>query len=250
VRKGVSIPLSRGGELKGVLALPDPSTPQPLPGVIVLHEAFGEQPEILEVADRFAEHGYGALAPDLFSFGIRLACLTRAMVESARGADGTISRAVEDCRSWLASRPEIDAERLAVIGFCMGGGFALTFAAGGPPGLRAAAVNYGAVPPDASKLAHSCPIVASYGGRDRVMGSGGERLRRHLEQLGIEHDVKVYGQAGHSFMTDGHHPVGKLLFLPMRIGYEPRAAEDAFARVFAFFDRQLAQSGAAAPSGS
>ena len=72
MRTGVSIPLSRGGELKGVLALPAADTPQPLPGVIVLHEIFGEQPEILEVADRFAARGYGALAPDLFSSGIRL----------------------------------------------------------------------------------------------------------------------------------------------------------------------------------
>jgi len=250
VRTGVSIPLSHGGELKGVLALPAAESPQPLPGVIVLHEIFGEQPEILEVADRFAERGYGALAPDLFSSGIRLACLTRAMVESGRGGEGTISRAIEDSRSFLASRPEIDAERLAVIGFCLGGGFALTFAAGGPPGLRAAAVNYGAVPPKADALAGSCPIVASYGGRDRVMGSGAERLRRHLEQLGIEHDVKVYDQAGHSFMTNGHHPVGKMVFLPMRIGYEPRAAEDAYTRVFDFFERQLAPRGAPAPSGA
>jgi len=250
VRKDVSIPLSRGGELKGVLALPDADPPGPLPGVIVLHEIFGEQPEILEVADRFAERGYGALAPDLFSSGIRLACLTRAMVETGRGGDGPIARAVEDSRAWLASRPEIDGQRLAVIGFCMGGGFALALAAGRPPGLRAAAVNYGAVPSDASALAGSCPVVASYGGRDRMMGSGGERLRRHLEQLGIEHDVKVYEDAGHSFMTNGHHPVGRLVFLPMRIGYEPRAAEDAYQRVFAFFDRQLGPASAAAPAAS
>jgi carboxymethylenebutenolidase len=223
VRESVSIPLSRGGELKGVLALPDPSTPEPLPGVIVLHEIFGEQPEILRVADRFAEHGYGALAPDLFSSGIRLACLTRAMVEMSRGGQGTICRAIEDSRSWLAARPEIDEQRLAVIGFCMGGGFALAFAATAPAGVRAAAVNYGAVPPKAQSLAGSCPIVASYGGRDRIMGSGAKRLRGHLERLGIEHDVKVYEQAGHSFMTDGHHPVGRIVFLPMRIGYEPRA---------------------------
>jgi len=246
VRTAVSIPLSRGGDLEGVLALPATDAPRPLPGVIVLHEIFGEQPEILEVADRFAEHGYGALAPDLFSSGMRLACLTRAMVEMSRGVPGTISSAIEDSRSYLASRPEIDGERLAVIGFCMGGGFALAFAATAPPGVRAAAVNYGAVPPKADALRRSCPIVASYGGRDRVMGSGAERLRRHLEQLGIEHDVKVYDQAGHSFMTDGHHPVGRMVFLPMRIGYEPRAAEDAYARVFDFFERQLAAAPAPA----
>ena len=231
-----------------MLALPHADTPGPIPGVIVLHEIFGEQPEILAVADRFAERGYGALAPDLFSSGIRLACLARAMMEVGGRGNGTTAQAIEDCRAWLASREEIDGERLAVIGFCMGGGFALALAAAGPPGLRAASVNYGAVPSDAAALSRSCPIVASYGGRDRVMGSGGERLRRHLEQLGIEHDVKVYEQAGHAFMTDGHHPVGRLVFLPMHIGHEPRAAEDAFDRVFAFFDRQLAPTAPGAPA--
>ena len=79
-------------------------------------------------------------------------------------------------------------------------------------------------------------------------GAGAKRLRGHLEQLGIEHDVKVYDQAGHSFMTNGHHPVGRMVFLPMRIGHEPLAAEDAYARVFDFFERQLGPPGAPAPS--
>ena len=207
--------------------------------MIVLHEIFGSRPEILDVADRFAESGYGALAPDLFSGGVRLVCLTRAMLESSRGRPGPFTAAVEASRAWLAARPEIDAGRLAIIGFCMGGGFALTYAAGSPPGLRAAAVNYGQVPADAEQLRGACPVVASYGGRDRIIGRQGERLRGHLTQLGIEHDVKTYPAAGHSFMTEGRHPIGRLVYMPMHLGYEPRAAEDAWARVFAFFGQHL-----------
>jgi carboxymethylenebutenolidase len=60
--------------------------------------------------------------------------------------------------------------------------------------------------------------------------------------LGVEHDVKTYPDAGHSFMTAGHHPVGRLVFLPMRLGYEPSAAEDAWARVFAFFQQHIEPS--------
>lgn len=222
-----------------MLALPAGACETPCPGVIVLHEAFGPQPEILDVADRFAERGYAALAPDLFSAGVRLACLARALLESSRGRPGKITAAVEASRAWLAARPEIDGERLAIIGFCMGGGFALTYAAGSPPGLRAAAVNYGQVPADVERLRGVCPVVASYGGRDRILGSHSERLREHLCQLGVEHDVKTYPDAGHSFMTAGHHPIGRLVFLPMRLGYEPRAAEDAWDRVFAFFGQHI-----------
>jgi carboxymethylenebutenolidase len=239
VRSDVAIPLAGGGELGGVLALPDAPHEPELPGVIVLHEVFGPAPEILDVADRFAEHGYGALAPDLFSAGTRLGCLTRAMIESSRGRPGKIAASIEASRAWLAARPEIDGRRLAIIGFCMGGGFALTFAAGSPPGLRAAAVNYGQVPAQGELLRDVCPVVGSYGGRDRAMGSHGERLRAHLARLGVEHDIKTYPQAGHSFMTDGHHPIGRLIYLPLRLGYEPSAAEDAWARVFEFFERHI-----------
>jgi len=239
VRSDVNIPLAAGGEMSGALALPDTPSASPWPGVIVLHEIFGPQPEILEVADRFAARGYAALAPDLFSLGVRLACLTRAMLESSSGRPGRTTAAIESCRAWLAARPDVDPERLAIIGFCMGGGFALTYAAGALEGLRAAAVNYGQVPRKADALRGVCPVVASYGARDRVVGREAERLRKHLQQLGVEHDVKSYPDAGHSFMTDGSHPIGRLLFLPMRIGYEAGAAADAWARVFEFFDARL-----------
>jgi carboxymethylenebutenolidase len=243
----VKIPLGAGGELDGVLALPADGDGRGLPGVIVLHEIFGTQPEIVAVAERFAEQGYGALVPDLFSAGIRLACLTRAMVELGRGRGGKTLDAIESSRAWLAARPEIDEQRLAVIGFCMGGGFALAFAATGPPGLRAASVNYGQVPSKAASLSRCCPVVASYGARDRVMGKEAGRLERHMRDLGIEHDVKSYEQAGHSFMTDGDHPVGRMVFLPMRIGHEPRASEDAYGRVFDFFERHVKAPQPAAP---
>jgi carboxymethylenebutenolidase len=71
------------------------------------------------------------------------------------------------------------------------------------------------------------------------MGKEAARLERHLQELGIEHDVKSYERAGHSFMTDGDHPVGRLVFLPMHVGHEPQAAEDAYGRVFDFFERHV-----------
>jgi carboxymethylenebutenolidase len=134
----------------------------------------------------------------------------------------------------------VDGERIGLIGFCLGGGFALAYIAGGRPGICAVAVNYGEVPKAAVALRGACPIVGSFGGKDRVLGRPhAERLARHLAALGIEHDVKVYDDAGHSFMTEGHHPIGTLVFLPMRVGYVPNASADAWQRVFAFFDARL-----------
>jgi dienelactone hydrolase len=51
--------------------------------------------------------------------------------------------------------------------------------------------------------------------------------------------TEAYDDAGHSFMTQGHHPMGKLVYLPMHLGYAPDAAADAWRRVFDFFDTHL-----------
>jgi carboxymethylenebutenolidase len=225
--------------LKGAAARPDGAGPHP--GVVVIHEVFGDQPEMRGVCDDLAGHGYFAVMPDLFSTrGPRPICVARAMVDASRG---NINADIDAARAWLTAQDGVDGQRIGVIGFCMGGGFALAYIAGGRPGVRAAAVNYGEVPKDAAKLRGSCPIVGSYGAKDRMLGrTHADRLADHLNALGIEHDVKVYDDAGHSFMTQGHHPIGKLVFLPMRIGYAPDAAADAWGRVFAFLDARLAPS--------
>ena len=63
-------------------------------------------------------------------------------------------------------------------------------------------MNYGEVPKDRSRLDRVCPVVASYGAKDRVWGRPtAERLDRHLAALGVPHDVKTYDGVGHSFFS-------------------------------------------------
>ncbi|WP_408638064.1 dienelactone hydrolase family protein [Saccharomonospora azurea] len=88
-------------------------------------------------------------------------------------------------------------------------------------------------------LSGSCPVVASYGRRDLVYGRHAHRLVNELTEHDIDHDVKVYGEAGHSFLTRGHHPLGRLVFLPLRLGYHEDSAADAWDRIFWFFDRHV-----------
>jgi len=207
---------------------------------VVIHEVFGDQPEMREVCDEFARRGYVAVMPDLFSAGgPRFLCVARTMMDLARGRPGLALGYVAAAHEWLIARDDVDGERVGVIGFCMGGSFALAYVGEPSAAAKVAAVNYGEVPKRADALRSACPIVASYGGRDMVTRSHARRLREHLEQLGIEHDVKVYDRAGHSFMTPASHPIGRLVFLPMRIGYEPSAAADAWERVFSFFGERL-----------
>jgi carboxymethylenebutenolidase len=200
----------------------------PHPGVVVLHESFGLNDDIRRLAGRFAEAGYAALAPSLYSHGTRLVCLSREIDD------------IHAVREALASRDEVDAERIAVAGFCQGGGFALIAAA--RPGFSAAAVNYGVVPSDRSWLDGVCPVVASYGARDRFVGrSMADRLEDHLSALGVPHDVKSYEQAGHSFFSKVDGWQGLLARIPtgMGVGYQEEAAEDGWQRILAFFDEHV-----------
>jgi carboxymethylenebutenolidase len=140
----------------------------------------------------------------------------------------------------------------------MGGGFAVALAAG--HGFEASSVNYGTLPANAEDLlGNACPIVASYGARDRSVGDAPARLRQILDGNGIDNDVKVYPGAGHSFMnnhpgklatftgaagTDAALPrvftVVSLLSGPLTgIGYDEQATGDARARIAAFLDGHL-----------
>jgi carboxymethylenebutenolidase len=234
----LAIPLADGGTLKGELFLPQ--GPAPYPGVLVLHESFGLNDDIRRIAARFAEEGYAALAPNLFSHGSRIVCLTRVMSDVARGA---IDREIADvlsARSALAARSDVDAERIAVAGFCLGGGFALVAAT--KPGFRAASVNYGDVPKSRSELDGVCPVVGSFGGRDRMFGRNmAERLEEHLQEIGVDHDVVTYDQAGHSFFSQHEGWQGGLASLPtpMSVGYDEAAAADGWRRILSFFDQHV-----------
>jgi len=206
---------------------------------VVLHESFGLNGDIRRLANRFADSGYAALAPDLFDRpGMRAICIAKTML-SVRTRTGPVFTDIDLAREFLAARPEVIGERIAIAGFCLGGGFALIAALQGP--YRAAAPYYGEVAKDIKQLEGVCPVVAGYGGKDKVFASHGERLERHLTALAVEHDVKIYPEAGHSFMSRHEQTLMVRLAArgPMKVGYDEAAAEDSWRRMLAFFERHL-----------
>lgn len=232
----VRIPLGDGSTINGYYASA-PGTSGPLPGVVVLHEIWGLNDDMREVADRIAADGYAVVAPDLYSHGNKAVCLTRVLSELRHLGDGQVATDIVRTRSWLADREGVDSERIGIIGFCMGGGFAIAAAARG--GFAAVSTNYGAVPPKA-RLAGVCPVVGSYGALDKAFAKQGERLKEYLEELNIPHDVRHYDNVGHSFMTSGGGPsLLEKLPNPMHPGYSADEAEHAWQRVFRFFDEHV-----------
>ena len=229
----VGVPV-RGGVMRAAFALPDTT---PAAGVVVIHEAFGLTGDIRDIATRFAGEGYVALAPDLYSPGLKALCVAQAMMTLARRRGATLDR-VASARDWLARRPEVDGDRVGAVGFCMGGGFALLLGTSG--GLRATSVNYGDVPKRVDDLRGVCPVVGSYGADDRRLVPAARRLESFLTDLDVPHDVKVYEGVGHSFLNREHPAwADKTFGRLMPIGYDEAAAEDAWRRILAFFADHL-----------
>ena len=215
-----------GSDLKGGghLAVPDGHGPHP--GVVVIHEAYGLNANIKEITGRFAEHGYTALAVDLFSDRNKLVCMARYMTGMLAGS---VQRyGIADLKAgltYLAGLPEVDPQRIGAIGFCMGGGFAIAWACTDSR-LKAIAPFYGANPRPLGAVARLCPVVGSYPEKDFTAGAG-RALDRALDEHGVARDIKIYPGASHSFFNDSSR------------AYDKAAADDSWNRVMGFFGEHL-----------
>jgi carboxymethylenebutenolidase len=221
--------------LNGYLARPAGSGPWP--GVVAIHEIFGADEQFRRHCDRLAARGYLTLGLDLFSDGGPRRCIVTTMRALARGHGKPLAD-IEAGRRYLLDSAD-STGKVGIIGFCMGGGFALLTA---PSGFDVSAPNYGQAPRHAeTALDGACPVVASYGGRDPLMPGQAKKVEKALRANGVEHDVKSYPGAGHSFLNEemtgprALRPIERVL----NIGPRPEAARDAWARIEAYFATYL-----------
>jgi carboxymethylenebutenolidase len=141
------------------------------------------------------------VAPNLYYWGRRIRCL----ISTVRLGERPLSE-LDAARRWLAERDRCTG-KIGVIGFCMGGDFALMMAPR-RHGFSASSVNYGGATGEVEgALPDVCPIVGSFGAKDRWPGMRRvpERLESMLTAAGVEHDIKAYPDAGHGFLND-HDP--------------------------------------------
>jgi carboxymethylenebutenolidase len=222
-------------KLEAVLGVPD--GPGPWPGVVVMHEIFGIDEEMRKQVAHIAGMGYLALMPNLFTEGGMRRCISATMRALSNGTGRAYSD-IESARQTLLGDPRCTG-RVAAIGFCMGGGFALMTA---DSGFDAAAVNYGIMPKDLdAALGGACPLVTSYGKRDVTLKGATAKLDAALTAKGIPHDSKEYPNAGHVFMNDRLNgpAVIRPLVRVLNFGPDPESAADAWQRIAAFFDEHL-----------
>jgi carboxymethylenebutenolidase len=207
------------------LALPEGSGRGP--AVVVIHEAFGLNDHIKDVARRFAQVGYTALAVDLFAGRNQALCMFRFFGGMLfNSLDHEAIRNLHSALDWLERHPRVDSNKLGAIGFCLGGGLAIAWACSDPR-LRVIAPFYGLNPRPLDVVGRSCPVVGSYPAQDFTKGMG-EKLNDALASHHIDHDIKIYPGARHSFFND------------QGANYDAGAAADSWDRVLAFFQSRLA----------
>lgn len=225
-------------DLDGYLAVP--AGTGPWAGVILVHDIFGFRGDVRYQADRIASEGYLVLAPSLYSRGRKPGCLIATM-KAAATRQGPAYADLDAVRSWLAAHADCTG-RIGVLGFCMGGDFAMMCAP--RYDFAAASVNYGFVPKNTeTELAGSCPVVGSWGQRDRRLRGSAARAGAALDALGVPNDVREYPTVGHGFMQPlppafrgKYNPLAMATAVNHR---DPAAMEDAWKRIFAWFDEHL-----------
>jgi carboxymethylenebutenolidase len=257
----------RGQEREMMLYCARPENERPCPAVVVIHEAFGLDAHIADLARRIAAEGYVAVAPDLFSidpFGRTVSpdeikqtmSLRMALPAERRGnpaaledALGTLPPAraarLREVLAWSARRdpaalvPPLERvitwaqERvdttgtIGVTGFCFGGGMTLRLAFAGAP-LAAAAPFYGQNPPLEQAGQVRCPLLLMYGRNDPFIMPGVPALLSAVQEAGLTYELHVYEQAGHAFLNDTRPDM-----------YHAPSAQDAWGQLTRFLARHL-----------
>ncbi|HVB38722.1 MAG TPA: dienelactone hydrolase family protein, partial [Vicinamibacterales bacterium] len=195
---------------------------------VVIQEWWGLVPHIKGLADRFAQEGFVALAPDLYH-----GAATKSPDEAGKLMMSLrIDEAERDLRGairYLLAHPRVQGTTVGTVGFCMGGALSL-FAACRNPEVGACVVFYGGHPnvkPDLAQL--KAPVLGLYAGKDNFVTPEVVRaLDAQLKALGKRATLHTYPDAQHAFFNDERAEV-----------YDPVAAKDAWAKTLQFFRGEL-----------
>ncbi|MGH7182719.1 MAG: dienelactone hydrolase family protein [Nitrospiraceae bacterium] len=208
-----------------------PQTKERRPAIIVIQEWWGLTDHIKDVARRYAAEGYVAIAPDLYSrLGYALTSdpgEAGKLMNTLQQADGL--KDLHATLNYLKSVPEVDATRIGVTGFCMGGSYALMLPCVSQD-IKAAVPFYGQVPnPDTPLQQLMAPVLYFYGEDDGwITKADVQRLASSFKKYNKPGEIKTYSGAPHAFFRDTDKTV-----------YRQEAAKDAWSRATTFFTQHL-----------
>jgi carboxymethylenebutenolidase len=230
----VKVPVA-DGTIPAYRAMPDKGGP--FPTVLVVQEIFGVHEHIKDLCRRLAKVGYYAIAPELYArqgnpAGISdIQELIKTIVSKV--PDAQVMSDLDATVAFAKASGSADATKLAITGFCWGGGIVWRYAAHNPA-LKAAAAWYGPIDRPPTELQPKSPInlvgelkapvLGLYGGADTgIPVESVERMRAACKEGNKTCDLVIYPEAPHGFNAD------------YRPSYRADAAKDGWAKMLAWF---------------
>ncbi len=182
----------------GYLAVPEGAGP--FPALILIHEWDGLGDRVRQVADALAAEGYIALAADMYSGRTGSSAEENvALVNEVNGDPSTMIANLNAAVAFLRSRPDVSG-RIGAMGWCFGGGVALSF---GLDGVNhdATAIFYGRLIDDPARLASlSHEIYGTFAGLDQgISREQVDGFAHALREAGIPNDIHIYDDVQHGF---------------------------------------------------
>jgi carboxymethylenebutenolidase len=195
-----TIPGNGGPDVRAYVA--KPSTPGPHPVVVMVHEFWGLNPDIVSKADLLAKEGYLVVAPDVFR-GSTTGYLPKAIYQVISTPADQVNQDLDAVVKWTASQPAVDAERTGIVGFCFGGRSSLLYSLHNPT-LQATAVFYGEPVTDPARLAKlEGPVLGIFGGADMSIPIANVKaFESALNEAGVESTVTIYPDQPHAFVKN------------------------------------------------
>lgn len=204
--------------------LAKPAKPGNYPGVIMIHEWWGLNDNIKDMARELASQGYTVLAVDLFNGNVaKTPEEARTLVGGLKQDEAT--KKMKDAANYL--RTVEKSPKVASLGWCFGGGQSLQLALN--DGLDATVIYYGNLVTEKERLLNiNWPVLGIFGREDQsIPVEKVDEFRQSLNELGINNEVYIYDGVGHAFAN----PTGP--------NYAPEKTKDAWEKTLNFLNRNL-----------
>lgn len=218
------------GNAMGYLVYPENATESELPGVVMIHEWWGLNQNIKNMAEQLAKEGYAVLAVDLYNGQVatessQAGMLASSVRDNPQLAVENLNTAVEH----LSSIPSVNGSRMASLGWCFGGGQSLQLALNTEQPLAATVIYYGNLVTNQTELSViSWPVLGIFGSEDQgIPVETVNQFESALDANNIENEIHIYEGVGHAFAN------------PSGDNYAPEQTADAWAKTLDFLDRNV-----------
>lgn len=201
-----------------------PERADPAPAVIVIHDIAGMSDRLRPAVELLAQRGFVAIGPDLLSRRGGTPATsdsTRRLIASLN--PDTLTRDLDATYEFLETLKAVRGDRIAVIGFCWGGGQSFRYATNNSR-LGAFVVCYGSGPDTAALARIKAPGLGVYGERDARINAGLPDLTAALKRARVDYEYRVYPGVGHAFLQSRE---------------SPEVADTAWAAIARFFHERL-----------